>query len=363
MMTTKQGQLATLADGRRFIYGGVEWVVLERCSGTTTVLAADVVEEHAFDKLNKNNFASSYLREYLNGEIFKRLIAQGASKDAFAPMALDLTSNDGLKDYGTCQVRIGLITCDMYRRFRSVIPRINDCWWTCTPNTIFNPVGVCYVHIKGFLHDAHASCGTLGLRPCCMLQSDILVSYDDASAPASERLRPTGPTNAPLTLEELRNMSGELIFYYCPHTGCGSWRTIETIRKSNSVQFKTFADDLLDEYGQTWLAYRRKPDIAPLTLEELRNINGEQVWIADNVHNSFTGYYLNDINGKGLIGKQITYYVAAIQSGSIAVYRHQPKEDRLKYQPERGTCHVQGMIVAQDSHTLPREFNGKENPK
>ena len=41
-------------------------------------IASDCVEERAFDEGNKNDFAASSLRAYLNGEFLRRLIKSGA---------------------------------------------------------------------------------------------------------------------------------------------------------------------------------------------------------------------------------------------------------------------------------------------
>ncbi|MFR7893381.1 MAG: hypothetical protein ACLU38_04180 [Dysosmobacter sp.] len=52
--------------------------------------------------------------------------------NAFLDPELDLTTDDGLKDYGTCTVTIFLLTVDQYRRNRDVIPNADDWWWLST---------------------------------------------------------------------------------------------------------------------------------------------------------------------------------------------------------------------------------------
>ena len=177
--TLKTGKLAELAEGSRFTYGGVEWVVLDHSAGNTLCLAADVLETRAFDKKNKNNFANSSIREYLNGEFLEKLIEAGADAEAFIDMTLDLTSDDGLKEYGTDNVKIGLISCDQYRKFRDFIPDASDWWWTCTPYSVESK-GYAYsvrcVYSDGTLDDGSACSGSGGVRPLCALKSEILVS-------------------------------------------------------------------------------------------------------------------------------------------------------------------------------------------
>lgn len=52
---------------------------------------------------------------------------------------IDLTADDGLKNYGGDRVRIGLITCEEYRLLRGNIPALPDrWWWTATPDSPIN---------------------------------------------------------------------------------------------------------------------------------------------------------------------------------------------------------------------------------
>lgn len=180
--TLKTGKLAELAEGSRFTYGGVEWVVLDHRVNMALCLAADVLENRAFDENEKNDFAASSLRAYLNGEFLKKLIEAGADEAAFMPMVMDLTSDDGLEDYGKDTAKIGLISCDMYRHFRKLIPNASNWWWTCTPySTESNGYAnnVRYVRSDGTLSDYYAYLGGGGVRPLCALKSEILVSFNE----------------------------------------------------------------------------------------------------------------------------------------------------------------------------------------
>ena len=92
---------------------------------------------------------------------------------------VDLTADDGLKDYGGDRVRVGLITCDEYRLLRGNIPELpNTWWWTATPDSPKNPF-VRYVSSGGTLYVNCAWYGRVGVRPLCVLKSEILKSYLD----------------------------------------------------------------------------------------------------------------------------------------------------------------------------------------
>lgn len=205
--TIKTGKLGTLGEESRFTYGGVEWVALDARPNMTLCIAADVLECRAFDDGNKNDFAASSLRAYLNGEFLDRLAAEGADKEAFVPLVLDLTSDDGLDDYGTDTVKIGLISCEMYRRFRKLIPNVSDWWWTCAPfSTEKNGYGsyVRSVNTSGALSRNIAYDGYFGVRPLCALKSDILVSFDEERI--KERTPSIGEMIARGLAEGLRDM-------------------------------------------------------------------------------------------------------------------------------------------------------------
>lgn len=162
---------------QEFTMGGIAWTVIQTGESWVKCIASECVEERAFDEGNKNDFAASSLRAYLNGEFLRRLIKAGAPEGMFEEFTIDLTADDGLKNYGSDRVRIGLITCEEYRLLRDNIPPLpNDWWWTATPDSPINPF-VRGVGSGGSLSNNFAYGGFIGVRPLCNLKSEILVSY------------------------------------------------------------------------------------------------------------------------------------------------------------------------------------------
>ena len=150
-----------------FTMGGIAWTVIQTGESWVKCIASECVEERAFDESNKNDFAASSLRAYLNGEFLQRLIDAGAPEAMFKEFVSDLTADDGLKKYGTDLARIGLITCDEYRALRENIPPLpNDWWWTATPDSPINNF-VRYVYADGTLSYYYAYYGDYGVRPHC----------------------------------------------------------------------------------------------------------------------------------------------------------------------------------------------------
>ena len=172
----KKIALKNAARGTAFDYAGQSWILLENDDGRALCLSKDIIETRAFDEGNCNNFAVASSKEYLNGAYLDNLLEDVNGPNAFLITELDLTTDDGLKDYGTCTVTIFLLTVDQYRRNRDVIPNADDWWWL---STAFSTKSNGYeslarlVHADGALDGGDAYYGDLGLRPACYLDSDL----------------------------------------------------------------------------------------------------------------------------------------------------------------------------------------------
>lgn len=160
-------------------YGGLDCIVLDVEQDKILVLAKESIGNMPFDEGNSNNFPKGTLCKYLNGEFIKKLKANGADTSALIPTTIDLTSDDGLKDYGETTQKIFLLTCDMYRKYRSVIPNLDDWWWLATAYSIESN-GYAYlarrVYSAGSLGYSVAYSGDNGVRPAFYLKSSILES-------------------------------------------------------------------------------------------------------------------------------------------------------------------------------------------
>ena len=160
-------------------YGGLDCIVLDVEQDKILVLAKESIGNMPFDEGNSNNFPKGTLCKYLNGEFIKTLKANGADTSALIPTTIDLTSDDGLKDYGETTQKIFLLTCDMYRKYRSIIPNLDDWWWLATAySTESNGYATCArsVGSDGGLGSGTAYCGSSGVRPAFYLKSSILES-------------------------------------------------------------------------------------------------------------------------------------------------------------------------------------------
>ena len=154
-------KLKTLKRGQTFFGAGIQWLVLGHTNSSqglpivTHIVSTGIVERRAFDEKNRNDLGVSTLLDYLNGEFLERL-EDAFGEGAVAEQFIDLTSNDGLKDYGNVKTKVGLLTEEEYRYPSLVRVVVSD----------------------GTLYYYHAYYGDYGVRPALYLKSDISVSLD-----------------------------------------------------------------------------------------------------------------------------------------------------------------------------------------
>lgn len=172
--------------GKTVKVAGFDWVVLDHIEGKGSFcLMKNILEERAFhneDKAGCNNWENSSLREYLNSEFAARLLDR-----QLALMEVDLTSDDGMKDYGKTTDYIALLTADQYRKYRELIPDADDWWWLATPWTCTSAHSsiVRIVRTGGVLSSHYAYYGSYGVRPALIFKESVIAD-DDNPAERSE---------------------------------------------------------------------------------------------------------------------------------------------------------------------------------
>ena len=170
-----------IVPGSEVKYGYLTCVVLEDFEDSLLVLSKDSIGEMPFDDEGCNNFDISSLREYLNDGFIEELKENGADVTALCDFTIDLTSDDGLKDYGNSTNKVNLLTCDMYRKYRHLIPNLDNWWWLATAHSAKSngyATFVRFVYSDGTLDYNYARSGYGGVRPALTLKSDIFLSTE-----------------------------------------------------------------------------------------------------------------------------------------------------------------------------------------
>lgn len=165
-------KLKEIKPGEIFSFGGYKWVKLEQ---EGLYLMEGFLESIAFDN-SSNNWRNSQLREYLN-IFFYKLMFSVSNTDDFLSYEIDLTSDDGMRDYGKCENNIGLLTADLYRSNRHLLKPLKDWWWLATPKTCIKKYNdeCLIVNDEGLIDSVCVYEDYLNVRPVICLQPDTLV--------------------------------------------------------------------------------------------------------------------------------------------------------------------------------------------
>lgn len=177
----RQKQLSKYAAGDVVNIGCFEMVVLEQFGNETALILKNFYSgETPFGESN-NYYNGSFVDDRCQD--FAAEIANIVGADNIILHTVDLTSDDGLKDYGTIERRASLITAEMYRKYVEILDKFNPekWWWLATAHSTkkhgndswakcVSPSG--YVRNGGYYYGG-------GVRPFCILKSTIFVSMGE----------------------------------------------------------------------------------------------------------------------------------------------------------------------------------------
>ena len=170
--------IATLSDdGKIVTIGDYEFIVLKNNGDTVELLLKNALYNKPFDN-NCNNFAKSDIRKCL--DIFAKELADIVGEDNIVEHTVDLTTLDGLKDFGSCNCRVSLLTFDKARENVEILDEFKlECWWWLATalSTQKHDIeyGTMCVSPNGRV-DSNGYCNNYGVRPFCILKSNIFKS-------------------------------------------------------------------------------------------------------------------------------------------------------------------------------------------
>ena len=178
ILTENKVELSTIPVGEPFSIGDVEFVVLEQSGDTTAVITRELIKDSVKFSDDSNNYKDSIVADECDA--FGEHIANLIGEDNLIEHTVDLTSDDGLKDYGTVKKKMSLLTCELYRRYVEILDKhsVEKWWWLATaystPKHDADNWVKC-VSPSGII-DYGSYDGGYGVRPFCILKSNIFVS-------------------------------------------------------------------------------------------------------------------------------------------------------------------------------------------
>lgn len=161
--TERKPDFRKIKDGDHFTYKGIEFVRLGKEQGGILCITAKIWKKLPFDKDGCNNFKKASICKALDAE-FRPLL----DDNDLLTYQMDLTADNGDKTYGAFFVHAGLLSADLYRKYRDYIPHYDDWVWLSTPWYCSGcAYFVRYVRTDGVLNFNGAN-GAGGVVPACI---------------------------------------------------------------------------------------------------------------------------------------------------------------------------------------------------
>jgi hypothetical protein len=169
-------RLSDIKEGDTFKIGKHEFIVLEKSGDTTAALSKSPIEYNV--PFGDPDFEKSNVRKVLVK--FGAEIACEIGPDALVSHTVDQTTLDGMKHYGSTRAQVSLMTIDHVRRYADVLDnhKVDKWYWLATPWSAPARVcerGMCVVAPAGYV-SRDGNHFHNGVRPFCILKSDIFVS-------------------------------------------------------------------------------------------------------------------------------------------------------------------------------------------
>ncbi len=182
----KKLQLKDLKPGETFMIGEHEFIVLEQIfevnggdSDATGVVSKDFMLENVEFDSHTRDYLVSDLKCKIEEKILP-IIEEQVGSENIVEGACDLRSVCGENEFGVLISKVRPMTFDEVRKYHEFIPNedLDDWWWTCTPwgsDKNGNVRTIAAVLPSGNI-DSFSCGGDHGVRPFCILKSDIFVS-------------------------------------------------------------------------------------------------------------------------------------------------------------------------------------------
>ena len=189
-MKKKSIKLFQVRPGEHFIHDGVEYVKLDEAAGATFVLGVEATlknvqfESDDAEREDHNNYIGSNLER----EGIRWLREQHPDTfDAVVERLVNLTTMDGMTDYGIPLASVRALTIDEYRKYRHLIPLTDEPYWLATGwTTKRSPYSdtnyAYYINTDGSVNNGSVYNYYFAARPALYLKSSILVSVDAEEA-------------------------------------------------------------------------------------------------------------------------------------------------------------------------------------
>lgn len=175
-------RLSELNPGDVFKIGEHDFIVLKHDCDTTTVISKCFMAENVVFDENTRDYNKSNLKKVIENEIQPIIESEVGSKN-LVEHEVELTSVDMQREFCNCSCKVRPITFDEARKYNNLLANksLDDWWWACTPWSTADrgmKYSIAVVSPSGFI-DRNDWYYDYGVRPVCILKSNIFVSKGD----------------------------------------------------------------------------------------------------------------------------------------------------------------------------------------
>lgn len=177
--STGKVELSTLWPGETFEIGEHDFIVLEQAEGQTMVISKGFMAENVKFDDDSRDYNVSNLKKVIETDI-QPIIERAVGTDNLVEHDVDLTSVDMQSEFCSLTCKVRPITFDEARKYNDLLANkeLDDWWWTCTPWSTEErgwKYSVAVVASSGGVGNCGFN-GDCGVRPFCILKSNIFVS-------------------------------------------------------------------------------------------------------------------------------------------------------------------------------------------
>jgi hypothetical protein len=175
-------QLSELDPGDVFKIGENDFIVLEHNYDTTTVISKGFMAENVVFDEDTRDYNKSNLKKVIE-KCIQPVIESEVGVENLVEYDNSLLSVDNQKEFEPCRAKVMPPNFGLVIRFNNLIVNkdLDDWWWTCTPWSTADrglKYSMSVVSPSGGVNCINC-CGRNGVRPVCILKSNIFVSKGD----------------------------------------------------------------------------------------------------------------------------------------------------------------------------------------
>ena len=175
----KKSLIPSVKDGETFTIAGIEFIKFPAVGDRVPVMAKECLFTSRFGE--NNDLRQSTVLKRMQEEVLPKIVA-AIGEENVCTFNTDLTTLDGLKNYGVLESKVSLPTLDFYRANVEIFDKhkVRGWFWLATPESTQpheSPYWILCVAPSGNV--SHGNYGNdYGVRPFFYFQSSIFESSE-----------------------------------------------------------------------------------------------------------------------------------------------------------------------------------------